>query len=714
MYDFNASASQGVLDSGQFRTVNYSSAFDREMAICIRDESLSADRNSPYHGLFNDIYPIHLKPHIAKSNVFTHRMTYNTRLDAYYENDVSDRMYLENWDRGAYDHRNIVYVQSFRTKRHVLFVLRDLSDTSRINHYINYYVNDQVHMLTDSAATIEWDIAPLGNDTSPKWERIKIPRERFNDNYDPKLIGTWVSLSYVLKGNTGFMLRVSEIDWKNTLIFPQALQDDETFPMDVYLELSPEPKSRHSIIGKNIVYNPQPQINMDGLFNEKYVCSVVPHGTKPMVFSHRMRYNTRTNSYYENECTDKKFLKKWDRGTLRHENITYQPELEIYNRKVYLARDPNNASLPANISWRFNYRPGSYVISSLTLKLEHSYWCESGKIEWSIRPLPARNNPRPEWKTLHFELQDGMNLRRTFKYSDQRIDATEYVKNQYGFTLKVQMSGGMSNRMWKETQLFRQDLDKTGSLDGEDEETFGMDVQVELIPDIACGPTVEETEIREIVKLEELMWNEYTIEKEKMENSAGFKSLARNDKTDFNIIFEEPRHFICFGVHRKVLVSFSEYFTILFRTGMRESQYGYMKWPHDSFMTLKRIIKYMYTGEIDDINTLDEWMELLERASYLFIQRLVQLSEESIRVYVNVRNIEEIQQRAESHGAWQLLNFCEKHEIKEEEDDDDWVVVNIEKKTKEKTRVRIRRKFHKLIRFFYELKLDKKFVRDKV
>ncbi|CAG8477608.1 12308_t:CDS:2 [Acaulospora colombiana] len=618
-YNFNVLASQGS-ELRQFSAVEYSSSFDRELAIRIRDDSLSADVDSPSHGLLNDIHPIHLKPHATKSNVFTHRMTYCTRLNAYYENGVTDRIYIENWDRGTYDYRNVVRVQSFETKRHVC-VRIDLSFVIMCSDKLNFRITSLtlrlIHILVDRSATIEWDIAPAPlEDGAPlNWKKINFPGNMFNDGYGPMLIETSISITRMLKGCTGFMLRASEISWENTLIFPQDLQEygppgeGEILPMDIYLELTPDPDPR---LVKEIVHHTEPLPKIGGLFNEKYACNVVPHDTKPETFSHRMRYNTRTNSYYENERTDKKFLKRWDRGTLKHENISYQPELEIHNRKVYLARNPNKISLPAYISWRFDYRPGGYLISSLTLKLSHSCWCECAKIEWSICPLPTRDNTQPEWKPLHFNLREGRNLRRTFKYSDQRIDATEHVKDQYGFTLKAHMSGGVSDGMWKKTQLFRQDLDKSGKLDGEEEETFGMDVRVDLVPDIRCEPTVKEVRMREFIKSENLTWCEYTIKGENVES----ESLTRNDnKTDFNIIFKAPGHHIQISMHRAVLVSFSDYFVKLFDTKMRESQFGYVEWPHDSLLMLEIIIEYMYTGEVKGIHTLEEWMELLQEAS---------------------------------------------------------------------------------------------------
>src|ERR1043165_4601752 len=103
----------------EYKEVRYPSFRDEETAILVKKEIFSSNCTCCNHRsakipLFNDKYPIHVLPHPEIPNVFTHRISYDTGKDVYYENGFTDRAYVEFWDRGAFKFNNIVYYPSYQ------------------------------------------------------------------------------------------------------------------------------------------------------------------------------------------------------------------------------------------------------------------------------------------------------------------------------------------------------------------------------------------------------------------------------------------------------------------------------------------------------------------------------------------------------------------------------------------------------------------------
>jgi hypothetical protein len=63
----------------------------------------------PALGLLNNKYRLHVIPNNLNSNLFTHRICYNTRNNAYYENSIFNQKYLKSWKRGCLEYDNIAY-----------------------------------------------------------------------------------------------------------------------------------------------------------------------------------------------------------------------------------------------------------------------------------------------------------------------------------------------------------------------------------------------------------------------------------------------------------------------------------------------------------------------------------------------------------------------------------------------------------------------------
>jgi hypothetical protein len=65
----------------------------------------------PALGLLNNKYRLHVIPNnnSSLSNQFTHRICYNTRNNAYYENGIFNKKYLKSWKKGCMEYDNIAY-----------------------------------------------------------------------------------------------------------------------------------------------------------------------------------------------------------------------------------------------------------------------------------------------------------------------------------------------------------------------------------------------------------------------------------------------------------------------------------------------------------------------------------------------------------------------------------------------------------------------------
>ncbi|CAB4425431.1 unnamed protein product [Rhizophagus irregularis] len=666
------------MNLNQFKETICPSSQDEEIAISIIKDSSSElfVENSFTYGLFNDKYPLHL---IRLNNVsenfsiFKNRISYNTTNDSYYENGITKNKYLEFWDKGALEYDNIIYVPAYGHNR----VFLSSFNSNKLGYIIwKFDYNDPYkqqqeftifslifksdYILFDSA-TVEWFIAPL------------LKNKNLNNNINNSELG-WkklpafsgeLNLSDMVKGESGFMLKVV-LSNRVARIFNQkmheygVLRDTKgTFGLDVCIELIQRQKSFSNLLEDNMRLKVDDSIKKDivsGLFNNKYKFNILPNEKKKNLFNHRISYNTRTDAYYENGITTNKYLKKWNRGALEFYNIAYNVE---YNwRKLYLAREKEkdvydetdeneedgNHSSSGYIKWKFDYRPGNFIIKTLSMKLTQHTWHDDAEIKISIIPLATRQNEASlNWNTVSCDFISGLSLYWVYKKSDSILDLSSFVKGEYGFILRIQLLGNSDWVTWDKSQIFRQEMDRLEPLI-DDDENFGMDIKVELEPDIIC---------------EEL--SKYGFNKNEI-------ILNDQNTSDFIIklkdsIFEDKE--VVYHVHKSILNYYSEYFKGLFSSQMIETTDRILTLSEISTNSFENILNFMYTGQVKDVLTdLEEWIDLLYGSSRFIIPFLIQKCEKSISKYVNNDNVEEITKIATDCGAEQLLRYCQKLESK--------------------------------------------------
>ncbi|RIA98392.1 BTB/POZ domain-containing protein [Glomus cerebriforme] len=237
------------------------------------------------------------------------------------------------------------------------------------------------------------------------------------------------------------------------------------------------------------------------------------------------------------------------------------------------------------------------------------------------------------WKPISCDFTSGLSLYWSYNKSDSILDLSSFVKGEYGFILRVQLLGNLS---WDRLQLFRQEMDKAEPLI-DDDESFGMDVRVELEPNIIC--------------------------KELPKNIFNEKEIVLNDQntSDFTIILNDSKeNQVAYHVHKFILEYYSEYFKGLFSSQMREATDKTLTLSEISVHSFENILNFMYTGQVkDDLNDLEQWTDLLYGASRFIIPILIQECEKSISKYVNNDNVEEIEGIANDCGAEQLFRYCQ-------------------------------------------------------
>ncbi|RIA98391.1 hypothetical protein C1645_130403 [Glomus cerebriforme] len=330
-------------------------------------------------------------------------------------------------------------------------------------------------------------------------------------------------------------------------------------------------------------------------------------------------------------------------------------ELFIFDISSYRTLSHDKKNIPAYITWKFDYRPGNLYLSSLKLKLKFFNLSDREKIKWSIQLLPTRKNPDPKFKSIMFPLNE-----ENFNNLDYTIDLTEMVKGEYGFILKAYLNGVETH------QLFRQYVKEYPrsllgyddyNIDDDDDENFSMDIKMELRPNMLCDSIQEE---KKIIK----------------NNKAINENLLFNDKntSDFIIKLELPREDYCeditekiFYLHTKVLSSGSDYFQALLNSHMLESQNRCLKLTDVSYFILEKLLLFIYTNNLENINELEDWIDLLYAASRFLLPKLIQVCELSIRKLVNFDNVENIEMAAYECCSMQLVKYCEMFEIKNNE-----------------------------------------------
>src|SRR6185369_3050707 len=83
----------------------------------------------------------------------------------------------------------------------------------------------------------------------------------------------------------------------------------------------------------------------------------------------------------------------------------------------------------------------------------------------------------PGWIRLKFHSYQAWSDGCGYELSDQNLHLKNFVKNHSGFYLKGEVNGGI---LWKNVQLFRQNLYSEAPVVSDSKESFTMDVKVKL------------------------------------------------------------------------------------------------------------------------------------------------------------------------------------------------------------------------------------------
>ncbi|CAI2183985.1 18947_t:CDS:2 [Funneliformis geosporum] len=626
------------------RIYSENSKNDPESAVLHDNLSSSVISIDTPCGLFNDKHQLHVIPHPAKQNVFMNRISYDTRSDTYYENGIK---YIEFWDRGAYSHENLIYVYDFSEDR------------------TNY--KDMVALYPNNLRTYPSIIYKFDYTSCENFEitSLSLKLNCVDDNFDSNWIISistnfnfkdcvWItvdesidhpnklhSLTRYVRNKRVFYIKFEiKVSGKslnferNINLFPQSKyyfeNDDynvkDNFELDIIVEFSPQ---RSNVLSKMLNLNVRSKereipirslncINSKvkcGLFNDKYAFNVVQYENN--LYTHSISYNAYKDAYYENGNAVAKYLKRWNRGAFTHENIYYFPEFSQSRR---------SKTLPAYITWKFDYRPGNFYIISLELIIKFHHSTNIRGVQWFIQLLSTVKNPNPEFMPIVFSLQKNK--------LDYNLDLTEMVKDGCGFILKAYIKekvGFQNNEM---IQLFKQD-------EICHEEKFCMDIKVKLEPNIICDPIQYNDTLDKNFMLNDKMTSDFTIK------------LTYSNESESEANVNE------FYVHTAILASESDYFKALLNSNMLESKKKCVYLVDISYFILEKMLLYIYTHNLDDHLDFDVLVDLLYASSRFFVLRLIQLCEILISKFVNYDNFEEILELANKCGAFQLAKYCE-------------------------------------------------------
>ncbi|CAG8601273.1 12303_t:CDS:2 [Rhizophagus irregularis] len=169
-------------------------------------------------------------------------------------------------------------------------------------------------------------------------------------------------------------------------------------------------------------------------------------------------------------------LKKQSLETCQEKQKKHSDDEFLNNMKNYRQRT-NDIELinddDGEISWKFDYRIGNYIINSIDLRLPLGMLNNSASIQWFIKSLPTMKNQNPTWNLIQFN--------QNIHHVKEIEDVTRFVKNEYGFILMARLRDDDE----------KQDLNKLIFFRDIDDESFGFDVRVELKPDIIIDPLPE-------------------------------------------------------------------------------------------------------------------------------------------------------------------------------------------------------------------------------
>ncbi|EXX52310.1 hypothetical protein RhiirA5_503451 [Rhizophagus irregularis] len=340
-----------------------------------------------------------------------------------------------------------------------------------------------------------------------------------------------------------------------------------------------------------------------GIFCDKFLLHVIPikMNNNNNLYKNRISYNTKTNAYYENGILSNKYLKKWKERT---------NDIELINDD------------DGEISWKFDYRIGNYIINSIDLRLPLGMLNNSASIQWFIKSLPTMKNQNPTWNLIQFN--------QNIHHVKEIEDVTRFVKNEYGFILMARLRDDDE----------KQDLNKLIFFRDIDDESFGFDVRVELKPDIIIDP------------LPELLFSDY----ESINDFIIHYEFSTEDDQNIGSSGNSNKKSREFHVNSKILSERSDYFNTSIKSNDKTLVLTNTDIPYNS---LKIIINYLCTGTLPNIESYDKWITLLRYSSKFLIPTLIQRCEKALKGYLNHDNLCEVENIANECDAKQLLRCCQ-------------------------------------------------------
>ncbi|RHZ77603.1 hypothetical protein Glove_174g51 [Diversispora epigaea] len=218
-------------------------------------------------GSLNDKLLLHVLKDDLNQNLYTHRLSYNSGTDGYYENGNIDEEFIEGWKNGVlqwnnierkieYDWNMVYLARDHRTNMNLPGEIKWKFDYRTSNFIIKKLILKLQHALFDNEASIIWTITilPTRKNKNPTPQIIEFPKPtKFpHEENSRKDVTSFVENEY------GFILTAClrggkniDISWQKTQLFRKSLNqefsdnniDDDSginFGLDSRTELMPD------------------------------------------------------------------------------------------------------------------------------------------------------------------------------------------------------------------------------------------------------------------------------------------------------------------------------------------------------------------------------------------------------------------------------------------------------------------------------------------
>ncbi|CAG8625998.1 10819_t:CDS:2 [Racocetra fulgida] len=234
------------------------------------------------YGLLSNKVKLHVLPHYKNPNYFTHQISYSTKTDAYYENDlnemsflIKDSGFLKYWRSGMLDYEMVG--KKWEEKENRLYLAKDprkiepsqlelpasaiwkfdYRPAELVISTLNIKLQNRTYNITQrKQMTIEWSISPLPTRKNPNpiWSLIDI--ESSSQSYTEDDWSTSINITKYVKGEYGFLLQAYMSGpmvklWRNKEMFNHSCGDNgPSFGMNLNIVLKREKDVKYGILPK--------------------------------------------------------------------------------------------------------------------------------------------------------------------------------------------------------------------------------------------------------------------------------------------------------------------------------------------------------------------------------------------------------------------------------------------------------------------------------